>query len=315
MRWCSWLITVTAFQLVTAVCGREQTFRAPDQAGPSDHAQATEGFHIRRGTLVVAIMETNQIVIAIDSRVTANRPSQTNSTEDAVEKVIPLSQHVAFFSTGIGGFATRDSTNTLAHMAKALAADWKNDNRPVELDGMAQDFKARVGKELSRLTIADIGFLHRIATKDGGSNVFQAVFAGRDSDAAFRMFQVTCHAIVETNGGKMDAHLSFDVTERKRIGKQWILFFGVTKVFGHGMSDPTAPLAPFMKQLRTSHALLAEPVAASLAAAGLRELGDAPESPVGYPIFVYALDGVGFRLTRKVNKGQPVTFDPRDQGK
>ncbi len=307
MQW-FWLITIAAFTLV-------EVSRASASPEWSDRTPATDGFLVQHGTLVVTIMETNQIVIAIDSRATANRPGQTNTVEDGVEKVIPLSKHVAFFSTGAGMFHTRDSTNNLADMAKAVAADWKKENRQIQLDKLTQDFKSRVADELSRLTIADIHFLHQIAAKAGGSNVFQAVFAGMDFDAASRVLQVTCYAIVETNGGKMDAHLSFDVTEPKRIGKQWYLFLGATKVFNDGMNNPTSPLAPFMRQLKTSSGLLAEPTAAALLAAGIRDYGDGSDSPVGYPIFVYVLDVNGFRMTRKVEKGQAVPFDSRDQGK
>jgi len=70
-----------------------------------------------------------------------------------------------------------------------------------------------------------------------------------------------------------------------------------------------------MRQLKTSSGLLAEPTAAALLAAGIRDYGDGSDSPVGYPIFVYVLDVNGFRMTRKVEKGQAVPFDSRDQGK
>jgi hypothetical protein len=60
---------------------------------------------------------------------------------------------------------------------------------------------------------------------------------------------------------------------------------------------------------------MAEPIAAALVDVGLRHYGVESDSPVGYPIFVYTLDADGFRLTRKVNKGEGVPFDKSRQGK
>ncbi len=264
---------------------------------------------------MVVILESNQIVIATDSRVRAERVVRANSFEDGVEKVLPLSRDIAFFSTGTGKWVTHDATNSLDDLAKELVNEKKKEKRDVPLLELADSFKSRVSEKLSRLTIADIAFLHSISAKEGGSTVFQSVFAGRDVDAAFRTFQITCNASVGTNDGKLDARLSFDLAEVKLTGRQSMLFLGMNKVFAAAMSDPNAPLAPLMKQVKTSNALLAEPTAAALLAAAVREYGDGPTSPVGYPIFVYVIDADGFRMSRKVGKGQTVTFDPQAQGR
>lgn len=313
MLW-KWIIAVAALRAVMVSCALAQPLRVPAGREAFNDTPATSGFQIQRGTLVVIVLETNQAAIAIDSRVTSNRIGRTNSVEDGVKKVIPLSRNVAFLATGAGTFITHDITNSLDEIARMLAADWKKDNREIRVEALAHEFKAWTADQLSRLTIADIGFLHGLAAKGGGSNVFQAVFLGMETNAGVRVFEVTCSAIVQTNGGKMDARLSFGVTEEKANGKQRIFFLGSNKVFGDGMNDRSAPLAPLMKELRTSK-LLPEPTAASLLAAGLREYGDGPESPVGYPIFVYALDSDGFRQTRKLAKGESVTFIPSEQGK
>lgn len=277
--------------------------------------QARNVLDAHHGTLMVVVLETNQIVIASDSRVTAQRVVRTNSFEDGVEKVIPLSRNIAFFSTGTGKWVTHDATNSLDDLAKELVSEKKKENREVPLAELAAIFKTQVSEKLSRLTMADIAFLHSIAARDGGSIVFQSVFAGKDVDAAFRVFQLTCNSSVATNAGKLDAHLSFDLAEVKLTGRQSMLFLGMNKVFAVAMSDPNAPLGPLMKQVRSSNTLLAEPTAAALLAAAMREYGDGPASPVGYPLFVYVIDEDGFRMSRKVAKGQTVTFDPRAQGK
>ena len=269
----------------------------------------------QHGTLVVAVLDTNQIVIAIDSRLTSGVIGQSNQVQDGVEKVVQLSPQVAFFFTGAGVFGTSVSTNSLNDTAKTLAAEWRRDKRPIQLGRFAHEFRARAAKDLSRLTTGQIQLLHSAALQQGSSNVFQAVIAGQDFDAAFKLFRVTCSAAVEANGEHTNAVLSFDVSEEKKVEKQRFLFFGATKVFDQAMNDPKAPLAPMLREVRTSNALLAEPTAAGLVEAGVRQQCDLPDSPVGYPIFVYVLDADGFRTSRKVNKGERVTFDPREQGK
>jgi hypothetical protein len=203
----------------------------------------------------------------------------------------------------------------LSSIAREVLQERVSGKQPVRIDDLAHAFKTRVETHLSRLTIHDIFFLRELAAKAGGTNVFNAYFAGQDADATFRMFCVTCFASTATNAGKLHAQLMFTATEENRAGRQQILFLGANRVFGEGMNDPAAPLAPLMKQMKTSNALVAEPTAAALLAAGIREYGDGVESAVGYPIFVYALDAGGFRKTRTVGKGQAVTFDAALQGK
>ena len=298
-----------------ARCAEDLTRPALGQTVQSSSIDAASCFYFQHGTLVVAVLETNQIVIAIDSRLTSGIIGQSNQIQDGVEKVIPLSPQVAFFFTGAGLFGTSTSTNSLNETAKALAADWKKDKRPIPLERFAHEFRARVAKDLSRLTTGQIHLLHLGALKQGSPNVFQAVFAGQDSDAAFKLFRITCSAAMETNNERSNAVLSFDVSEEKKVERQRFLFFGATKVFDQAMNDPNAPLASMLRGLRTSNALLAEPTAAGLVDAGVRQQCDEPDSAVGYPILVYVLDADGFRMTRKVNKGERVTFDSRDQGK
>jgi hypothetical protein len=120
---------------------------------------------------------------------------------------------------------------------------------------------------------------------------------------------------METSSDRTNATLAFDVSEEKKVEKQRFLFFGATKVFDRAMNDPSAPLAPILREVRSSHVLLAEPTAAGLAEAGVRQQCDEPDSTVGYPILVYVIDAEGLRLSRKVKKGERVTFDARDQGK
>jgi len=259
------------------------------------------------------VLDPNQIVIAIDSRLVSGVIGQSNQVQDGVEKVVQLSPQLAFFYTGSGVFGTSTSTNALNDTAKALAAEWKKEKRTIELEKFAKEFRARAAKDLSRLSTKQIELLHSAALKQGSSNIFQAVFVGQDFDAAFKMFRVTCSAGLEATGDRTNAVLLFDISEQNK--SQRFLFFGATKVFEQAMNDPKAPLAPLLREVRTSTALLAEPTAAGLVEAGVRAQCDEPDSTVGYPIFVYVLGADGFRLSRKVNKGERVTFDPRDQGK
>ena len=275
----------------------------------------TRGLCSQHGTLAVAILETNQIVIAIDSRMTTKERGKNNRVQDGMEKVVGLSSHVAFFVTGTVALSNRRETNSLLVIAKALAAEWQKENRKLQLEELANEFKARASNALSRLTMGDINALHLDSLKQGGTNLFTAAFAGQDTDATLKLFRVICSTAVETNRGYIDARLTFEVREEKRRGKQWFLFLGSSGAFERGMTDPKSPLAPAIRQIRSSRALLAEPIAAALVDVGIRHYGDEPESPVGYPIFVYTLDADGFRLTRKVNKGEGVPFDKSKQGK
>ncbi len=308
-----WTLLLVVPWLVIPIGAAESVEAGPDRPPLTSDFDPSPDFYFHHGTLAVVLMEPDQIVIAIDSRATANRVGRANSVEDGVEKVLSLSPHVAFFFTGAGLFASRSVTNALGDIAKSVAAGWRQSQRRIQLEPFAHDFEARVAKDLSRLTLGDIHHLHLTGLKTGSSNVFQAYLAGQDADAAFKVFRVSCFTLVATNGNRFDARLAFDVSEQKREGRQWLLFLGAANIFGEGMSNPEAPLAPLMKQLKTGRGLLAEPTAAALLAAGVREYGDGPQSLVGYPLFVYAIDTNGFRLTRKIQKAERVTFDPADQ--
>jgi 20S proteasome alpha/beta subunit len=270
--------------------------------------------YVRRGTLAVAIIESNHIVIAIDSRITTYRFGRGNLVQDNVEKVISLSPKIVFFFTGAGLFASPDSTNSLNEIAQTLASEWKRQKREIQLERFASEFKVRTATALSALSLTTLYSLHLHALKNNGSNVFQAVMGGKDADDSFKLFRVTGNAIAETNHGLVSVRLAYELMEEKRTGTQFVLY-GVTRPLWQGANDPGSPLAPMFRQLKSSTRLLPEPVAARLVDAGIRELGDDPDSPVGYPIFVYVLDSDGCRMTRKVKKGDGVTFNPADQNK
>lgn len=273
-----------------------------------------EDFTVQHGTFAVTILESNQVVVAIDSRVTKNQIGQPDEFQDGSEKVIPLSQQVAFFVTGANSFSTRTDTNSLVATARAVAAGWAGENKPLPLEHVANEFKMRVARDLSRLTAGDVYLLHAVAMKDGGNAVFDAVFTGQDTDAFFKLFRVACRSRASTNENGRGAYLSFDTIEEPRAGRQKLLLLGPAKLLGTGWDDPKSPLAPAIRQIRSSHVFLAEPVGAALVDFGLRQYADQPNAPVGYPIFVYTVDAKGFRMTRKIKRGEPVTFSSQNQG-
>ena len=165
-----------------------------------------------------------------------------------------------------------------------------------------------------RLTPADVHLLYEVAMKDGGSTVFDAVFTGQDAVGSFRLFRVACRSRASTNENGRVAYLSFDTVQEHRTGRQKLLLLGPSKLFGTGWDDPKSPLAPAIRQIKSSNVLLAEPTGAALVDFGLRQYADQPDSPVGYPIFVYTIDAKGFRMTRKIKQGEPVTFSSQNQG-
>ena len=262
----------------------------------------------------MTVLESNQVVVAIDSRVTKNAVGQPDAFSDGSEKVTPLSRQVAFFVTGAGSFSTRDYTNALVTTAQDVAAGWARENQPLPLEHVANEFKMRVARDLSRLTPADVHLLYEVAMKDGGSTVFDAVFTGQDADGSFRLFRVACRSRASTNENGRVAYLSFDTVQEHRTGRQKLLLLGPSKLFGTGWDDPKSPLAPAIRQIKSSNVLLAEPTGAALVDFGLRQYADQPDSPVGYPIFVYTIDAKGFRMTRKIKQGEPVTFSSQNQG-
>ena len=273
---------------------------------------------VRGGTLAVVLSTTNQIVIAIDSRFIMNKVDegkQVLAAEDGEEKVQTLWPHLAFFVTGAGQFETIHATNSANETARSLAKEWQAGKKPLQMERFAMEFKIRTERDLSRLSAGDIYFLHARASRTAGSNTFNAVFVGRDWDSIFKVFRVTCVSVVDTNAQPIVARLVFDVREEKTDGRGSFLFYGASRVFERGMEDPKSPLNPAFRQLRASHALVAEPTAASLLDLAMREYGDGPDSVVGYPLFVYVLDAEGFRMTRKVNKGERIPFDSTQQGK
>ncbi|HWN96969.1 MAG TPA: hypothetical protein VNT99_18210 [Methylomirabilota bacterium] len=284
----------------------------------AQEAFASDGdLHTEHGTLAVAVIETNKIVLAIDSRITRNplgTNTQSRSFEDGFEKINLLSPDIAFFVTGTVRLDSRRFTNSLDETARSLAREWESEKRPLQLDAFVAEFKDRTEMSLLRLSMGDIYFLHLGAQKYGGSNVFTAVFTGKDLDGSFRLVKVVCSSVVDTNARPVVARLDFEVAEEKAVRGRKFLFFGSTKIFDQATTEPKSRLGRAFQQIRSSQTFLTEPIAAALLDLAVRETGVGPDSPVGYPLFVYTSDSDGFTLARKVKAGEGVPFDPARQG-
>ena len=276
---------------------------------------ASAALSLSRGTLAVAVLESNQIVLAIDSRLTISGPGKTNQVRDGTQKLVRLSPNVGFFVTGVNRFEARRWTNSLNDTAKVLATLAVAAGRAIDLRQLATEFKTEVTAELARCTPLDMYHLLVSSMKYGGSNVFSAVFVGKDADSSLRMFRVTCRVLMDTNAIPLQGTFEYDLVEHRLSGRRSFEFFGVTQVFDRAKAAPQSRVARAIRQIRSSQTILAEPIAAALLDVGVSEIGDGPGSPVGYPLFVYVADADGLRLTRQINKGAGVPFDYRKQPK
>lgn len=288
-------------------------------AAVTSHAQTDDrvaaDLQWSHGTFVVIVLETNQVVVAIDSRITKTRFAEANAVQDGVQKLAALSSNVGFFVTGIGYVQGANSSNSIATTAQALAAKWNEDNRPIDLKAFANEFRARVELELSRFSSVQMYHAARRMGNGSGTTVFTAGFAGKDADGAFRLIRLTCSAAANTNQSPIEVHLVYKLIEDQAIGRRSFVMLGDLGLFESSRDDPKSRFSRAFNQLRSSRSMLPEPLAAALLDVAVSEMGEGPDSTVGYPLFIYLADADGFRLVRKVNKGEGVRFDYRLQGK
>ena len=264
----------------------------------------------RHGTLAVVVVESSQVVVAIDSRWMRTQFDRADVVEDGHEKFVPLTSHVGFFNTGVGEFTNNVTGNSISVVKEAkAAANDASGGTPPSVVAIANEYRKRVEEKMSRLSMSELRGIHVGALRLQQPTVFQSVFAGRDPDGAFSLFRVTCSTALVTNFFGVEVRTEFKVVNEKDGKPQQVLFFGATGAFADVVTNAHSPLTPIFKNLKARRHLVAEPAAAALVDMGIRN-HSGERNPAGYPIFVYRVDAAGIRRTRVINQGDPVPFLP-----
>jgi len=269
----------------------------------------TEG----HATLYVIVLNRQGIAIASDSRHITLEGGKFK-TSDGVEKLVSLGANMAFMSSGLTEIAGATSQIQPSHLVQTCYADLLKGAQQVPIRDLATAYAKLTTQQLNRLSDSEKAAVDSLVRQFGSQNnhVMESIITGIDLNGNPKVetvdFYLSRPFPIYPDVLRFEWNLDEAIpTERPRV-----ILSGEVGVLRGAFQDGATPISELPSVKAWSDAMHeGRQVNAAQTAEALLNLAIKYSPPdqtrLGYPIFVYTLDGGGgLKKIRTVPKGKAV---------
>jgi len=269
----------------------------------------TEG----HATLYVIVLNRQEIVIASDSRHITLEGGKLK-TSDGVEKVVSLGANMAFMSSGLTEILGATSEIQPCHLVQMCYADLIKRTQRVSIRDLATAYGKLTTEQLNRLSDSEKAAVDSLVRQFGSQNnrVMESIITGIDLDGSPKVETIDFYLSRPFPVYPDILRFEWNVDEAIATEVPRVILSGEVGVLRSAFQDGAAPISELPSVKAWSDAMHeGRRVNAAQTAEGLLNLAIEYSPPdqtrLGYPIFVYTLDGrSGLKKIKTVARGKAV---------
>jgi hypothetical protein len=268
---------------------------------------------IGQATLYVIVFDKREIAIASDSRRMIFEGGQIKKL-DSAEKVIGLGTRLAFMSSGVTEISTATSMIRPSQLVRACYADPHKGTQQVSIRDLSTTYAKLATEQLNRLSDPEKAAVDSLVRQFGSQNneVMESIITGIDLDGSPKVETIDFYLSRPSPVYPDVLRFEWNLDEAIATEAPRVILSGEVDVLRSAFQDGATPISELPSVKAWSQAMHeGRQINAAQTAEGLLNLALKYSPPdqtrLGYPIFVYTLDGGGgLKKIRTVPKGKAV---------
>ncbi len=264
-------------------------------------------------TLYVIVLNRQGIAIASDSRHITLEGGKFE-TSDNVEKVFSLGSNMAFMSSGLTEISGATSEIQPSQLVQTCYADLFKGVQRVSIKDLATAYAKLTTEQLNRLSDSEKAAVNSLVRQFGSPNnqVMESIITGIDLDGNPKVETIDFYLSRPSPAYPDVLRFEWNVDEAIATEASRVILSGEVGVLRSAFQDGATPISELPSVKAWSDAMHeGRQVNAAQTAEALLNLAIKYSPPdqtrLGYPIFVYTLDGgSGLKKIKTVPKGKAV---------